>query len=152
MFFCPPEEVNAIWEVVARGTAANELGVAAKVAPDAGDDRSLRLICVYTKDFSDMKDVTRVANKLKEYGLIETRGKPIYYKCGKSALPLTDYESLVEWLTVVDAYTWLSLSRDNEHGIKPSMYSSTDVLSAKPDLFKNGQVDTMFKRKGNGRG
>jgi hypothetical protein len=83
MIFCGPEEVNAVWAVIARGTANNELGIAAKVAPDGGDDRKHRLLCVYTKDFTDMKDVSRVLNKLKEYGLVETRGRAIYYKCGK---------------------------------------------------------------------
>jgi hypothetical protein len=83
MIFCHREEINAVWAVVSRGTANNELGIAAKVAPDAGDDRQARLICVYTKDFTDMKDVSRVVHKLKNLGLVETKGRPIYYKCGR---------------------------------------------------------------------
>jgi len=84
MIFCQAAEVNAVWSVIARATASNELGIAAKVTPDDGDDRKPRLICIYTKDFTDMKDVSRVIHKLRDLGLVEPRGKPIYYKCGKS--------------------------------------------------------------------
>lgn len=75
--------MNAIWSVVARATANNDLGIAAKVAPDDGDTRKPRVICVYTKDFTDMKDVSRVVHKLKDLGVVETRGRGIHYKCGK---------------------------------------------------------------------
>ena len=86
MIFCSPEEVNEVWMIVARATANNDLGVAAKVAPSDGfDDRKQRLLCIYTKDFTDLEDVTRVVEKLKDLGLVEAAGKPIYYKCGKLA-------------------------------------------------------------------
>lgn len=91
MIFCQADEVNAVWAVIARATANNELGIAAKVAPDEGDNRRPRLMCIYTKDFTDMKDVKRVAQKLKDLGVIESRGKGIYYKCGK-VLVFTDLE------------------------------------------------------------
>lgn len=80
MLFCDSEYVNESWSIVAQATADNELGIAAKVAPDCGDGKP-RLICVYTKDFTDMADVSRVVHKMKELGLFE---KPIYYKCGES--------------------------------------------------------------------
>jgi hypothetical protein len=70
--------------MVARATASNELGIAAKVAPASYDNRQPRLICVYTKDFTDMNDVTRVLSKLQDIGLVSMRGRPIYYKCGES--------------------------------------------------------------------
>ena len=83
MIFCPSEEVNAIWAVVAKATANNELGIAAKVALDDGSDRRKeRLMCIYTKDFSDLEDVRRVITKMRDLGLVETRGRGIYYKCG----------------------------------------------------------------------
>ena len=75
--------------MVARATASNELGIAAKVAPASYDDRQPRLICVYTKDFRDMNDVTRVLNKLQDIRLVSMKGRPIYYKCGES---LAGYE------------------------------------------------------------
>lgn len=87
MVFCQANEVNAIWAVIARATANNELGIAAKVSPDDGDDRKARVICIYTKDFTDLKDVSRVVHKLKDLGVIDSRGKPIWYKCGKLVLP-----------------------------------------------------------------
>jgi hypothetical protein len=83
MIFCESTEVDATWSVVARATASNELGIAAKVSPRGNDDRQPRLICVYTKNFTDMKDVSRVARKMSDLGLISTKGKPIYYKCGE---------------------------------------------------------------------
>ncbi|TFB07531.1 hypothetical protein CCMA1212_000049 [Trichoderma ghanense] len=59
MLFCPATEVNEVWEIVAKATANNELGIAAKVAPRSPleDPRKDRLLCVYTADFSDTADV-----------------------------------------------------------------------------------------------
>jgi len=91
MIFCTPEEVNAVWSIIARATATNDLGIAAKVAPDSGDSRKSRLICIYTKDFTDIKDVSRVAHKLKDLGLVESRGRGIFYKCGKFFALLHDF-------------------------------------------------------------
>lgn len=81
MIFCQSNEVNAVWSVVARATADNVLGIAAKVAPDGGDGRD-RVICIYTKDFTNVKDVTRVVQKMRDLGLVTLKEKPIYYKCG----------------------------------------------------------------------
>ena len=55
MLFCSAMEVNDVWATIAHATAANELGIAAKVAPKPidGDSRRDRLICVYTTDFKD---------------------------------------------------------------------------------------------------
>ena len=84
MLFCHPGEVNDIWSAVARATAFNQLGIAAKVAPkpEDGDSQKDRLICVYTRDFQDKEDMGRVLQKLRELRLVEARGKPIYYKPG----------------------------------------------------------------------
>lgn len=89
MLFCPPAEVNDVWDIVAKATANNELGIAAKVAPKPVDEDSRRdrLICVYTTDFSDKADVGRVLQRLRELRLVEARGRPIYYKPGESLLP-----------------------------------------------------------------
>lgn len=85
MLFCPSAEVNEVWEIVAKATANNELGIAAKVAPRSPieDPRKDRLICVYTADFKDLNDVGRVLRKLRELRLVEARGCPIYYKPGE---------------------------------------------------------------------
>jgi len=122
MLFPYAPDINAIWSLIARSTALNELGIAAKVAPDNGDDRSPRLMCIYTIDFTDMEDVTRVLRKLKDLGLVETKGRPIYYKC--------------------DAYTHLGINSGNEWGIKASLYSSADLLKPKEQT-----LDTFFNYK-----
>jgi hypothetical protein len=86
MLFCSPAEVNDVWDIIAKATANNELGIAAKVAPRPVDEdsRKDRLICVYTTDFADKADVGRVLQKLRELRLVEVRGRPIYYKPGES--------------------------------------------------------------------
>ena len=87
MLFPPVHLVNQIWSLIARQTATNSLGVAAKVAPRDIEndpyDRKPRLICIYTKDFSDEKDVVRVLQKLRQLGLVELKERPIYYKIGE---------------------------------------------------------------------
>ncbi|TVY39237.1 UPF0696 protein-like protein [Lachnellula occidentalis] len=130
MIFCPSEEVNDVWAVVARATANNDLGIAAKVAPDNGEDQRPRLICIYTKDFSDRGDVTRVVQKLKDLGLIETRGSKIYYKC--------------------DAYTFLGLGSKNEYQIQASLYNSGDFLGSKRPASKGKTSEYFYKRKDHG--
>ncbi|KOS18149.1 UPF0696 protein C11orf68 -like protein [Escovopsis weberi] len=82
MLFCQVADVNDIWETVAKATANNELGIAAKVAPRAldQDPRRERLVCIYTQDFADKADVRRVLEKLRELRLVDGRRRPIYYK------------------------------------------------------------------------
>ncbi|KAL8741447.1 MAG: hypothetical protein Q9190_005947 [Brigantiaea leucoxantha] len=118
MLFPYPEDVNAHWELVAEATAGQELGTAAKVAPvNEGEvgrgSRSARLMCVYTKDFADVEDVKRVLEKLVAMRLVRTKGangveRGIYYKA--------------------DAFTHLGISSGNEWGLRPSMYSSREML------------------------
>jgi hypothetical protein len=86
MIFASFSELNYIWAAIVKATTNNELGTAAKVAPDEGDRRKERLICIYTYDFTDVDDVTRVVRKLKDMGLVDSRGKGIYYKCGESSM------------------------------------------------------------------
>lgn len=92
MFFPLPEDVDRVWTIVAEGTARGELGSMAKVAADEGKgDRVGRLICVYTRDFSDQEDVKRVLLGLVDKGLVDYgRGaRGIYYKCGEYAFAVT---------------------------------------------------------------
>ncbi|RYO77704.1 hypothetical protein DL766_006053 [Monosporascus sp. MC13-8B] len=125
MLFPSVKDVNKTWEIVARATANNELGIAAKVAPRPEDEdeddhnggggdgkedgADKRLICVYTTDFRDMEDVGRVARKLEQLGLVPRRG--LFYKPG--------------W---ADAYTYLGIASGNPWGIKPSIYDLASVL------------------------
>ncbi|KXJ90696.1 hypothetical protein Micbo1qcDRAFT_135964, partial [Microdochium bolleyi] len=109
MLFCTVCEVDAVWEIVAKATVNNELGIAAKVAPKSEiESRAERIICVYTADFSDRQDVKRVASSLHRLGLIPSTGRPIYYK--------------------PDAYTYLGLSSKNPWEIRASIYDSATIL------------------------
>ncbi|KAL8711087.1 MAG: hypothetical protein Q9220_004468 [cf. Caloplaca sp. 1 TL-2023] len=110
MLFPFPDDVNRQWGIVAEATVNRELGFAAKVAPDGGKgDQEARLICVYTKDFSDLDDVKRVLGKLVELGLAKKKSlvgeeKMIWYKA--------------------DAFTELGITSGNDWGLKPSLYAS----------------------------
>ncbi|KAI8627568.1 DUF1917-domain-containing protein [Xylariaceae sp. FL1651] len=107
MLFCTVFQVNEVWEIIAKATANNELGIAAKVAPKSNvDHRTERLICVYTADFSDKQDVARVAERLKLLGLVGN--KPLYYK--------------------PDAYTYFGIASGNPWEIRPSIYDTRSLL------------------------
>ncbi|KAH8645637.1 hypothetical protein BX600DRAFT_519227 [Xylariales sp. PMI_506] len=110
LLFCPAASVDELWASVARATVNNELGVAAKVSTRGEDDqqRTERIICIYTADFTDKADVKRVAAKLRQLGLIQAKGRPLYYK--------------------PDAYTYLGIGSGNAWGIKASIYNTKDIL------------------------
>ncbi|KAI9850635.1 MAG: hypothetical protein M1838_005349 [Thelocarpon superellum] len=109
MLFPSPGIVDHVWGLIAKSTAANELGIAAKVATKpAGDDRASRLICIYTADFADQHDVRRVLHKLVELGAVD-RSAAIYYKC--------------------DTFTHLGINSRNPYGFKASMYASKELLA-----------------------
>ncbi|KAL7932416.1 DUF1917 domain-containing protein [Trichoderma chlorosporum] len=110
LLFCPASEVNEMWEIVAKATANNELGIAAKVAPRSPleDPRKDRILCIYTADFADKADVGRVLQKMRELKLVEARGRPIYYK--------------------PDAFTYIGISHGNAWGLRASIHSSTDIF------------------------
>lgn len=84
MLFCDPDLVDDVWAAIAKATSRNELGCMAKVAPRAegADRRKQRLICIYTTNFQDKKDVTRVLQRLRQMGLGERTFGTIYYKPG----------------------------------------------------------------------
>ncbi|KAL1881363.1 hypothetical protein VTK73DRAFT_4370 [Phialemonium thermophilum] len=110
MLFPDPEDVDAVWRIVAEATANNELGVAAKVAPRVKETPSrARLLCVYTRDFIDKSDIGRVLRRMRELGLVKPGRRQIYYKC--------------------DAYTYLGIGAGNIWGIKPSLYASNDFFN-----------------------
>lgn len=132
MLFCTVSDVNTVWEIVAKATVNNELGIAAKVAPKSTTDfRAERIICVYTADFSNTQDVKRVATSLHRLGLIPPMGRPIYYKPGepnslRNRAVVHGHQSLTSG---TDAYTYLGLGSQNPWGIRASIYNSTTVLN-----------------------
>ncbi|KPI44428.1 uncharacterized protein AB675_8445 [Cyphellophora attinorum] len=111
MLFPHRDDVDQVWHTVAQATWDGELGDLAKVAPyDPHDQKQEQLICVYTKDFSDIDDVKRVLKAMRRLGLVKggDTSKAIYYKS--------------------DAYTYLGLTSGNEWKIKASLYSSRDMF------------------------
>ena len=113
MLFPSSDKLDRTWKIVAEATANGKLGSMAKVAT-AGSEReqNVRLICVYTEDFSNQKDVRRVLEELVELGLVRRDSeKGNWYKC--------------------DAYTHLGIESGNEYGLRASMYGSKDFLKGK---------------------
>lgn len=117
MLFPLMDDLDRVWRAVCKGVDSGKLGTTAKVATNGGEVRNereanLRLICVYTKDFSDERDVRRVLDALLEMKLVklpeDDMGHGIYYKC--------------------DAYTYLNLGSGNDYKIKASIYSSKEML------------------------
>ncbi|KAF2445813.1 DUF1917-domain-containing protein [Karstenula rhodostoma CBS 690.94] len=110
MLFPSVEDLTRIWRLVVDGVINNRLGPSAKVAPDEGKPGE-RLICIYTKDFQDKKDVLRVLRQLVSIGVVDPKLKPIYYKA--------------------DAYTYLDIYKTSaaEYGLQASTYSSQKLLS-----------------------
>ncbi|OAA73663.1 Translation Initiation factor eIF- 4e-like domain protein [Cordyceps fumosorosea ARSEF 2679] len=116
MLFCDVLEVNEVWDIVAKATASNELGIAAKVAPRAEQDdrRKERLICVYTQDFLDKVDIGRVVKRLKQLGLTDSKTRRIYYK--------------------PDVFTYLGIAGGNPWGLKASIYNSAEEFPSSQDV------------------
>ncbi|KAF2477957.1 DUF1917-domain-containing protein [Lindgomyces ingoldianus] len=109
MLFPSLEDLGRVWKLVVEGTISNRLGSGAKVATDEGGTEP-RLICIYTKDFGDTKDVLRVLQELEGMGLVGF-GRGISYKA--------------------DIYTYLNIYRQNaaEYGLWASIYSSQKMLA-----------------------
>jgi hypothetical protein len=123
MLFPKVHEVNEVWRQVCEGVEANRLGIAAKVSTScqvAGDPT--RLVCVYTKDFTDVEDVKRVLHALVEMGLVAAdMPRGIAYKC--------------------DAYTYLNIYGKNEYGLPASVYGSKEMLAESALLATHQPMD-----------
>ncbi|RMY75685.1 hypothetical protein D0863_02441 [Hortaea werneckii] len=125
MLFPSPDDLPRTWRLVAEATAAGKLGPATKVAThDPSSTKPEGVICVYTFDFTDIKDVRRVLHGLAELGLCGPRDqRGIFYKA--------------------DAWTYMDFKSDNPYRIKASFYSSRAMLKGEvPD----GVVGRMLKR------
>lgn len=112
MLFPSEDDVDRTWGVVVKAVVADELGTVAKVATKDGAERSERgrLICVYTRDFGEDKDVRRVVRRLRDIGLVRDDGAgDVWYKC--------------------DYYTYLGIGSGNEYGLRASLYGSREMLT-----------------------
>ncbi|MFH1247219.1 MAG: putative phosphothreonine lyase domain-containing protein [Candidatus Micrarchaeota archaeon] len=73
LIFVPIGELDTFWEKIKIATEKGILGNSAKVAtakPNPNAASSAKVICVYTYDWSDEKDVMRVREELKKLGAI----------------------------------------------------------------------------------
>lgn len=126
MLFPNERDVATVWRTVATAVIEGKLGNVAKVATD-DEGKGARLICIYTKDFSDEVDVKRVVQEIKKLGLLPVdEARSIYYKC--------------------DAYTHLGIDASNEYKLQASLYSSKDVLSGKTTMAKTTTTKTTLAK------
>jgi hypothetical protein len=80
LIFVPVERLDQTWKLIREETLRGRLGGRSKTAtavPDAtARDQNVKVICVYTRDFTDLEDVRRVRARLRELGFTE----PLHYK------------------------------------------------------------------------
>jgi hypothetical protein len=80
LVFVNIEEIDEVWDKIKKATEEGKLGSDAKVAtaipnPNATNSET-KVICVYTYDYADEKDVNRVREELRKLGIT----KKIPYK------------------------------------------------------------------------
>lgn len=73
LIFVPVERVDQMWVKIKSATEAGKLGEMSKVAtakdnPNAINS-SIKVICVYTYDWVDEKDVMRIREELRQLGV-----------------------------------------------------------------------------------
>ena len=75
LLFIPNEQVDEVWKSIKQAVEEGQLGGAAKVAtakPNSlAKDPNLKVICVYTYDWTDEQDVRRVRQELRRLGFIQ---------------------------------------------------------------------------------
>jgi hypothetical protein len=61
------EEAKEVWRIICTLTSSHELGIQAKISCERNKElEGERLICVYTSDSDDVRDLQRVVDKLRE--------------------------------------------------------------------------------------
>lgn len=73
LIFDTPETIDSTWLIVSEAVKRGQLGPSAKVStakpnPNAAD-QSTSVICVFTEDYNDRKDVHRVERALRYLGI-----------------------------------------------------------------------------------
>jgi hypothetical protein len=71
MIFVSAEDIDRAWAIIDHVTITDRLGPASKVATNYRRNPS-RVICVYTRDYSDLNDVRRVLAWLRHLGFNHT--------------------------------------------------------------------------------
>ncbi|MEM4067800.1 MAG: DUF1917 domain-containing protein [Candidatus Micrarchaeaceae archaeon] len=68
------QHIDTVWNSIKNATEKGEIGndskVATKLTSDKDNDRGSHVICVFTYDWMDKKDVMRVRNQLKKLGIV----------------------------------------------------------------------------------
>jgi hypothetical protein len=127
MLFPMSDDLPLVWRLVAEATAAGKLGPCSKVGTWEPDHVTKpTVICIYTKDFSDLADVKRVLTNLNELNIVN-KAMRINYKC--------------------DAYTHLGIMSDNSYKLRASLYSSDEVRDGKV-RYKDGVITRMKAKNG----
>ena len=127
MLFPMSDDLPLVWRLVAEATAAGNLGPVSKVGIwEPTHATKPTVICVYTKDFSDLNDVKRVLSNLNELNIVNKAAK-ISYKC--------------------DAYTHLGIMSDNSFKLRASLYSSEEVRGGKVK-YKDGKIIRVKTKNG----
>lgn len=125
LIFPTPDNLPLVWRRVAEATAAGELGPCSKVGTWEPDHATKpTVICVYTKDFSNMTDVKRVLSTLDKLNVLK---QPIVYKC--------------------DAYTHPQIMSDNPYQVRASLYSADEVRDSKIK-YRDGVITRLETKNG----
>ena len=86
LVFVSDKEMDEIWEKIRNATQEGKLGLASKVATAKASSltggSTGKVICVYTYDWTDRKDVTRIRKELRKLGITNK----IPYKSDKDTL------------------------------------------------------------------
>ncbi len=74
LIFVPISQIDEVWVRIKHATEEGRLGDSAKVAtarpnPNASNP-ALKVICVYTYDWTDRTDVSRIRQELRELGIV----------------------------------------------------------------------------------
>jgi hypothetical protein len=129
MLFPKLDDLPRVWRQVAEATAEGKLGPTSKVGTWEDETTAMTkgtLICVYTRDFSDLADVKRVLGALHDLGIVN-KGVTIYYKC--------------------DAYTHSNIMSGNSYKLQPSLWSSEEVRNDKVK-YKDGLISRLKAKSG----
>ncbi len=73
LIFIDKSDVNEMWAKIKKATEEGKLGNASKVAtakPSPLGEQDTKVICVYTYDWTDDKDVKRIREELKKLGMV----------------------------------------------------------------------------------
>lgn len=71
LLFIAPDKIDNVWEAIDKATQAGILGISSKCSTMAANPLSNgkdMVICVYTRDYRDEKDVFRTREELRKMG------------------------------------------------------------------------------------